>query len=54
MVENTNLITQTTRQAPYIEESSRRLIDSVGGTQDILDTSGNVITPGVQGLIDQP
>ena len=39
---NTNINTTTERQAPYIEEHSRRLLDTVGGTD------------GVQGLINTP
>ena len=39
---NSAFTTQTNLQAPYIEEASRRLIDSVSGTE------------GVPGLIDTP
>jgi len=51
--DNSNYNTITEQQAPYIEEHSRRLLDSVGGTEDITNADGS-ITPGIPGLINQP
>ena len=50
---NSQFLTTTTQQAPYIAEHSQQLLDSVGGTQPVYSSHNVMTSPGVTGLIDK-